>query len=54
MRLISRRSHNTTAGTTSEHDLIIATRRDWDRLRGQAMTDAERAEIDAMFSRAMP
>ena len=32
----------------------VEMRRQWDALRRNAITPAERAEIDAMFSRSMP
>ena len=37
------------ATTTDEPDERL--RRDWDRLRAEATTAAERAEIDAVFAR---
>jgi hypothetical protein len=35
-------------------DENAALRREWDHLRNAAGTEAERTEIDAFFSRAMP
>ncbi len=43
-----------TGASRSESDDSTALRREWDQLRGSAGSEAERKEIDAVFSRVMP
>ncbi len=54
MKLATLLRRSAAAEPTTDLDETAALRRTWDQLRGNATSDAERHEIDALFSRVMP
>ena len=54
MKLATLLRRSAAAEPTTDFDEPAALRRAWDQMRGAAWSEAERHEIDAMFSRVMP
>ena len=54
MKLATLLRRSAAAEPTAGLDESAALRRTWDQLRGNASSEAERHEIDALFSRVMP